>query len=421
MLRTEVLVTMPFNSLVKVAQTRVVNCPRLQNRVGVGLGKRYFFAVCLCSSVSCCGVSDAQILDTSVGRVYYFNHDTQESTWDAPKEFQKGFFFTQAARKLLVVSVLSTVATSTLSAMRELTTSPLLSTMGVVETAEAVADARGAGTSEGQVADASSSQSVETQPIFSVDGATGLYAVDHIIVFADPESGCPYYFDTLTGQSCWEEPPEVAAFKTAHPDLFPEGFDENALCDTAMFEAEAEVAQLDADPTRHPDFIGESSLRVSRCVRPGAHVLVSRGRLAQRVWGTGTFSTTRSRSVVTIGIRRRVTPHGMPLRTYVNCGMQRPHLRHLELACCTSRRWVRVWNGRRSSRRFGWVNCPLPTNTRMLALVWASYWTATAAKSPRKRRNAARKVVSEQEECRRKQRSCRLWRCMLTATLVMRL
>lgn len=262
-----------------------------------------------------------QILDSTVGRVYYFNHDTQESTWEAPKEFQKGFFFTQAARKLLVVSVLSTVATNTLSAMRELSASPLLSTMGIVETCEPIVDPVTAVAVDDQpVNDAPCVEAVESQPIFSVDGATGLYAVDHLIVFADPDSGCPYYFDTLTGQSTWEEPPEVAAFKASNPHLFPEGFDENALCDTAMFEAEAEVAQLDADPTRHADFIG-----VVRCWRLCRSVVIVLGGCvavcSQQAWETGSSSMTPSRSVVTIGIRMKGTRHGTPPMTSVSCGM----------------------------------------------------------------------------------------------------
>ena len=91
----------------------------------------------------------------------------------------------------------------------------------------------------------------------SADGATALYAVDHIIVFADPDSGCPYYFDSVSGLSCWEEPPEVTAFKAAHPDLFPSGFDEYALCESAMAAAEAEVAQhTHLDPATNPNYIG---------------------------------------------------------------------------------------------------------------------------------------------------------------------
>ena len=57
----------------------------------------------------------AQIYDASHGTSYFYNHDTGESTWDAPAIFKKGHFFREAALKLLAFSTLSTLASSTIS------------------------------------------------------------------------------------------------------------------------------------------------------------------------------------------------------------------------------------------------------------------------------------------------------------------
>ena len=91
------------------------------------------------------------------------------------------------------------------------------------------------------------------------DGGAALYSVGTVIVFGDPESGLPYYFDTLTGEAVWEEPDTVSAFKAANPEMFPEGRDEMHLCEDALAAVADEIGAEYSDPTASPDYIGTAT------------------------------------------------------------------------------------------------------------------------------------------------------------------
>lgn len=93
---------------------------------GEGRGNRY---VCNVTILCCAWCGDGGVcvcmftyvvlhqIDDPTGRTYYYNHDTGESTWEAPNVFRKGHYFREAAQKLVIMSTFASLAQESLKAL----------------------------------------------------------------------------------------------------------------------------------------------------------------------------------------------------------------------------------------------------------------------------------------------------------------
>ena len=135
----------------------------------------------------------AQVRDPSIGSVYYYNHVTQESTWDVPHEFA-------ALHRVQLQSSLIGAAFGMQHSADE---------DGSGDTADCSLQTQEALLSQEQ------SHLLVHHDASALDGvvhAGALYTVGCWQAFLDHDSQCTYFYNVDTGACEWQAPPEVVDY-----------------------------------------------------------------------------------------------------------------------------------------------------------------------------------------------------------------
>ncbi len=173
-----------------------------------------------------------EVRDPTVGTVYYFNHDTQESQWDVPLEFQSP-----------TSKSYHTLPVQTTASPPDVVNTPVVDTSGrrgvsfvaaAFNGGEDTPRADAAATDDGVAGD-------------SAAVAAALYTVGCWQAFLDAESQCCYFYNVETGVSEWEPPEEVAAYLHTMGSQY-------ATQLTDLSEPAAVIEPY--DPTQDPNYIG---------------------------------------------------------------------------------------------------------------------------------------------------------------------